>query len=97
MGCQDQPQEHGPALQQQQESAKKISPSPSPAPKASKHSALWLAKHASEAEAVEARGKTKHSALWLAKHASKKQEKQEKQETAEVVAAKPRTVGQVRP
>merc|ERR1740130_193220 len=61
---------------------------------ASKHSALWLAKHASE---VEARSKTKHSALWLAKHGSKKQEKQETQETQEkaaVVAAKPRTVGQ---
>merc|ERR1740130_2378541 len=75
-----------------------ISPSPSPAPKSSKHSALWLAKHASEAEA---RGKTKHSALWLAKHASKTQEKQEKatvvvkQEKAEVLPApKPRTVGQ---
>ena len=48
VGCKDQPQEHGPALQQQQESGKKISPSPSPAPKSSKHSALWLAKHASE-------------------------------------------------
>merc|ERR1740130_2626912 len=61
---------------------------------ASKHSALWLAKHASE---VEARSKTKHSALWLAKHGSKKQEKQETQETQEkaaVVAANPRTVGQ---
>jgi len=98
VGCKDQPQEHGPALQQQQESGKKISPSPSPAPKSSKHSALWLAKHASEAEA---RGKTKHSALWLAKHASKTQEKQEKatvvvkQEKAEVLPApKPRTVGQ---
>merc|ERR1719201_2756656 len=79
-GCKDQPQARGPQQQQQQqqEGAKKVSPSPSPAPKASKHSALWLAKHAAQQEGTPGK--------------QQQQQQQQQQEEQEVV--KPRTVGE---
>eukprot|EP00908_Phaeocystis_cordata_P020732 Transcript_3239.p1 GENE.Transcript_3239~~Transcript_3239.p1 ORF type:complete len:1053 (-),score=318.93 Transcript_3239:183-3341(-) len=77
-GCKNQPKHFGPAVTQQtQQQEIEVAPSPeaqadaSPAPVGkhqSRHSDLWLAKHAPEPKP--SKGQSRHSDLWLAKHAA---------------------------